>query len=276
MVDIIPAKAGIQIFIKEMENNKVINSNCWVAYFDILGFRNNVEHFPAEGVLEEYRKVLKEIERHNVNCKFFSDSFVFYTENDSEDSFRRIDAALKFFFSAMFNQYIPMRGCLNVGHFYVDEEKGIFLGRSLVEAHDLAEGQNWVGFILSEKVGERLYDFNAKDSKLYRDELKKHYVEYQVPFKKKMKRSLLVFNLTIDPYLSNAQAQQYQSELLNSLDTMKYISIIHLRKRMKSKELIGLKKCHEYKNVNTKYKNTKDFLLYVYPTLKGKVGGKQR
>jgi len=123
-----------------MECENIINGNCWVAYFDILGFKNDVKHFPPQGVLEKYIEVLKKIEKHNVKCKFFSDSFVFYTENDSDESFRRMNMALRFFFRAMFTQYIPMRGCLNVGQFYVDEEKGIFFGRSLIEAHNLAEG----------------------------------------------------------------------------------------------------------------------------------------
>lgn len=254
-----------------MENDKIINGNCWVAYFDMLGFKDDVEHFPPEGVLEKYIEVLKEIEKHNVNCKFFSDSFVFYTEDDSETSFRGIDAALKFFFQKMFIRLIPMRGCLNVGQFYVDEEKGIFFGRSLIEAHNLAEGQNWIGFVFSEKVREKLNDFKAKYPNRYWDELEKHYLEYQVPYKKKKKRSLLVYNLTVNPYLSNQQAKHDQCTLWNSLTTMEDIAFIHLNKR-----IVGLKKCPEHTNITIKYKNTKDFLLYVYPTLKGIVRKKNR
>ncbi|MCX5637809.1 MAG: hypothetical protein NTX52_08980, partial [Planctomycetota bacterium] len=98
-----------------MEAEKIINGNCWVAYFDILGFSNMVKSFHVEFVREKLQETRKESKQYNVNCKsiFFSDSFVFYTENDSQDSFRGISAASELFFQARFLEKIPMRGCLN-------------------------------------------------------------------------------------------------------------------------------------------------------------------
>ena len=249
-----------------MENNKVINGNCWVAYFDILGFKNDVEHFPPEGVLERYIEILKEIKRYDVKDNFFSDSFMFYTEDDSETSFRRIDAALKLFFYNMFIRHIPMRGCLDVGQIYVNEKKRIFFGRSFIKAYHLAESQNWIGFVLSEKVRERIYDFKAENSDLYRDELKKHYLEYQVPCRKKIKyvfniirekeireRSLLVFNLTINPCQAEQEAEKSQRRLWKSLDTMESIARIHLNEEIKRGRIAGLKKHFEEKVLVFKY-----------------------
>ncbi|MFA5553654.1 MAG: hypothetical protein WDA68_03735 [Phycisphaerae bacterium] len=116
-----------------MEDKEIINGNCWVAYFDILGFSSMVESFPVEFVREKLREAQKEGEQFNAICrfKFFSDSFIFYTENDSMDSFKKIWEVSAFFFMIMFAKskipHFPMRGCLNVGRFYADEKNGIFL-----------------------------------------------------------------------------------------------------------------------------------------------------
>ena len=245
-----------------MENDKKKNGNCWVACFDILGFGNDVEQFPPEHVLEQYIKVLKETEWRDVSHKWFSDCFVFYTKDDSESSFRSIDVALKFFFHRMFTQCIPMTGCLDIGKFYVDEGKGIFFGRSLVNAHRWVEGQDWIGFVLSERVRKKIAEFKVKYPNGYWDEFKKHYLNYPVPCKKGIKRKLLVYKLTINPYAGGQQAKLDRCTLWNCWGDMKAKARILLKAKRKGINSI------EYKNVIRKYKNTKEFLLRAYPALK--------
>jgi len=252
-----------------MENDKIINGNCWVACFDILGFGNDVEQFPPEYVLEQYIKILEETEWSNVSHKWFSDCFVFYTKDDSESSFRSIDVALKFFFHRMFTLCIPMTGCLDIGKFYVDEGKGIFFGRSLVNAHRWVEGQDWIGFVLSEEVEKKIDEFKVKCPNGYWDEFKKYYLNYPVPCKKGVKKcKLLVYNLTIEPYVDNQKAEREQRTLWDCLGDMEAKAKTLLMEKTRREGIVDLEKCREYKNVIRKYKNTKKFLLYAYPALK--------
>jgi len=258
-----------------MKDSNIINGNCWVAHFDILGFRNIVEHFLPEGVLEVYEEVLKKIKEYNVNHKFFSDSFVFYTENDSKDSFSNIDWALRLFFEEMFCREIPMRGCLNVGPFYANEEKGIFFGRAHIEAYDLAENQNWIGFVLSGKVKEKLRDFKIDNGNSYLDVFKQYYyLEYEVPSKGKIKRDLLAYNLNIGSSIDTRKATPQQCRLWSHLISMEGTARIHLNEKIKRKKIVGLVKCPVDRNTIIKYKNTKKFLLRVYPALKERMKNK--
>jgi hypothetical protein len=259
-----------------MVNSNIINSNCWIAYFDILGFRNIVENFDANGVLYSYREVLKEIRQYDkVKHKFFSDSFVFYTENDSQDSFGHMYSASTMFFREMFAKNIPLRGCLTVGQFYVDEEEGIFFGRALIEAYDWAEGQNWIGLVLSEKAKDKLSSFKTNNDISFLDSLRLYdFLEYEVPYKKRIKRNLLVYNLNIDSDINAPEAKKLQCQLWNYLISMEGTAKIHLDEKIRKKGITGLKKCMEYRNTIIKYRNTKDFLLCVYPTLKERVRNK--
>jgi hypothetical protein len=253
-----------------MENNEIINGVCWVAYFDRLGFRHIVEHFLPEGVLEDYEEVLKEIKQKlpNVKHKFFSDSFVFYTKDDSQDSFCNIEGTLRLFFHKMFDVEIPMRGCLNIGQFYANEEKSIFFGRALTEAYDLAENQNWIGFVLSEKAVQ-------KGGPCLNTIRQYYYLEYDVPYKEQIKR-LLVYNLNIGSSIDATEATPQQCRLWNHLISMEGTASVHLHETVKRKKIVGWAKCRVCRNTIIKYKNTKKFLLHVYPALKKRIKNKNR
>lgn len=254
-----------------MENNKnIINGNCWVAYFDILGFRYIVKSFLPEFVRKEYKKALREIEKCNVICKskFFSDTFIFYTENDSQDSYRRIRAASMIFFRVMFlrnkTPKFPMRGCLHVGQFYVEEEDGIFFGPALIDAYEWAEGQNWIGFVLSKKAREKLETYESEGFKLNNDQW---FLEYEVPYKKEPKRLLTYM---VNPLDKNDDAiKLHQNRLWSALEEMESTARLMFLKE-NGNEIIDLEKCPKYGKISTKYKNTRKFLLYAYPALKEK------
>lgn len=253
------------------QDNNIVNGKCWVVHFDILGFSKMVENFPVWFVLEEYKKALEKGKRSNIKCKFkfFSDSFIFYTENDSQDSFRDISSVSSLFFRAMFREEIPMRGCLNIGQFYADEENGIFFGRALIEAYHSAEGQNWIGFVLSEKTREKFECFELAG---FKSNIRHRYQEYAVSYKKKPKRrKLLAYNLNLLTTIGNTgQARNRQYQLWMALGDMEYKACLMLRKK-KGNRIVNLKKHPEYKKIITIYKNTKKFMLCVYPALKEQI-----
>jgi hypothetical protein len=247
-----------------MENSTIINGNCWLALFDILGFSDMVKRLPPEFVIGQYKEALNEAKKHVAGCrfKFFSDSFIFYTENDSQDSFCGIAAASEFFFRKMFRKEIPMRGCLTVGQFYADEENGMFFGPALIHAHELAEGQNWIGFVLSEKTREKSGDGITNNPRHY------NYLEYDVPCKQKPKRrKLLVYypNILITESYTNEASSHHQG-LLMALGIMEYFAkAIH---SPKGNTAIGLEERTEYERIIAKYENTRTFLETAYPKLR--------
>ena len=181
-----------------------------------------------------------------MNCKFkfFSDTFIFYTENDSKDSFRGISAASELFFQEMFLKEIPMRGCLNVGQFYADEENGIFFGRALIDAYKLSEGQNWIGFVLSEEARQKLKDYESmgfKSNKYF------SFQEYNVPYKEETKRrNLLVYK----PY---SDSLNYPERLWMALSNMEHEAFLTLPNEKGNENINTCSKC---KRIFTKYHST--------------------
>ena len=107
------------------QKDNIINGNCWIAYFDVLGFKNKVVNFPIEFIRDKLNEALEHGRQFNAICRFkhFSDSFIFYTENDFSDSFLKIRDISMYFYSALFTEFkippFPIRGCLNVGQLYL-------------------------------------------------------------------------------------------------------------------------------------------------------------
>lgn len=243
-----------------MESDKIINGNCWVAYFDMLGFKRQVcltEQNEFNNILYIYEKVLEEIDskkpiRENlVEARWFSDTFIFYSLNDSEKCMSNIEYIARSFFREMFLKSIPLplRGCLNYGKFYANKEKGIYFGSALIEAYKLAESQNWIGYVLSEKAEDKMGIYNTQGCQLSGGDFRKYYKKYDVPMKGEKKR-FLAYAMSRYPSLGNYDSDQLGASLTNMWGYVKH------DKKLSSEEKQKIKR---------KYENTKDFLLELYP-----------
>ncbi|MBW8042396.1 MAG: hypothetical protein FVQ85_20705 [Planctomycetes bacterium] len=262
-----------------MGNNNIINGNCWVAYFDILGFRNRVEILPWQSVWKTYKDILMEIQRNSwaVSCKWFSDTFVFYTPDDSQNSFCDIEGSLRSFFRHMFViKTIPFRGCLTVGKVYIDLANNVFFGQGFLEAHDVAENEEWIGYVLTENATEKANEYPAKERSVLDVLLQYYYREYDVPFKDNKKHRLVVPNLKIDLNSNSQQAVEHQIQLWKALIIMEKDAKRFIYEKIKKEKIAGMARCREYKQVLRKYKNTKNFLLEVFPRLKDRIKGKNK
>lgn len=178
-----------------MEEEKIINGNCWVAYFDILGFKNEtpLDAGQLPGLAYMYTKIVNRINERRekltnigapwYDCLWFSDSFLFYSLDDSINSYRIIYlAAIHFFEYMIVTKKWSVRGALTVGGFYADRKSNIFLGEALIDAYSFAEKQDWIGLALTPKAHSKLVasgkQFTWVDSFGFR--------EYNVPIKRKI------------------------------------------------------------------------------------------
>ena len=132
----------------------------WVAFFDILGFKSFIEETTVEHKLyllvDRYHATLRKLrekctyyEGHELTYLWFSDSFVFYSKDDSKQSYVLIQQAAKHFIESNIYHHIPLRGAIAFGNLYTDEINRLIIGHSLVEAYIYCEDQDWVNLILT-------------------------------------------------------------------------------------------------------------------------------
>lgn len=138
----------------------------WIAYFDILGFSHRIETTHPDIILEIYNKLVRlsqqELESAGLFCLYFSDTFIFYSMDDTPKSYSWIQVVAKNFIRDCLREYVPFRGAIAFDEFYVDLKKGIFFGKALVEAHREAESQDWIGLILAKSAEEKVREYRLK------------------------------------------------------------------------------------------------------------------
>lgn len=192
----------------------------FITYFDYLGFgdfiRNNdldyqrkimanifrdIESALAKGKLIDAKHgVIADLSNSKVHCINFSDTVVFWTNDNSADAVAEL-----LYITHIFNWqanlfFFPVRGCMTMGELErVDfaQKSGLggtyninsVYGKGLVTAHEIAESQKWAGTVLNENVVEFI---NAKleNSK---DVLNTYTKQFAVPFKAGAK-NMQVFN----------------------------------------------------------------------------------
>lgn len=242
-----------------MENDKIINANCWVAYFDILGFKNMVldfktqyggEHLDvfvsnyyfdilneAKKRVERYKKLVDRIEH-----TWFSDTFLFYTPIDEQGYVAvAIESLARQFLLGCVWKRFPLAGALSTGAFFANKHESAFVGPGLIDANEYSEKQDWIGLVLTPNACSELQKFNLCPPD--RDK----YIEYDVPIKTKEKneRGELVLKMS--------------TEKLFSFKMHKYMQVAESIRQMQQEARNNLGK-EAYEDVKVKYENTLNFI----------------
>jgi hypothetical protein len=160
-----PLPDSLEIVMSTPDFDPAKNCARWVSYFDIFGFGGRVEAdwVAAHAELDYCQNTLTVHQKEigNIECAWFSDSFLFYTLDSSRGSLQRIDHASRWFFDDLLEAGIPLRGAMAFGELYVDKVFNIFVGPALVRTAKYGERYDWIGFVLHdstvaemEKVGQ--------------------------------------------------------------------------------------------------------------------------
>ncbi len=178
-----------------MKDEKIINGNCWVAYFDILGFKNKTRlnngqlpvlaymYSEVADRINKEKENLKEVGSQQYDCVWFSDSFLFYSFDDSINSYNIIYfAAHQLFDYMIITKKWLLRGALTAGDFYADRNSNIYLGEALIDAHSFTEKQDWIGLVLTPNAHAKLV---ASDHNPFTWVDGLGFREYDVPIKRR-------------------------------------------------------------------------------------------
>jgi len=172
------------------QDDKIINGTCWVACFDILGFKKLLEDTIKNSSLEafvqtHYLLILEKLEREgkywpdHIVFTWASDSFVLFTFT-KEDSvrFNCLLQSAGHFFADLIQDRWALRGAISYGEFYADTEKSIFVGPALIDAYGYAEKLEMLGLVLTPLARKRLQDIETRYTGSSGDLIK-----YDVPIK---------------------------------------------------------------------------------------------
>jgi hypothetical protein len=181
-----------------------------VAVCDILGYGNLVR----EHSLEELKKyhlrniqsvIHSSIPKQGLNVESvtqsellatgavghiaFSDTIVIYSLLDDRDGRKNVlDSVYRLISSPMNTPYYRYRVGIAYGEMFVNKDEGIYIGKAIVEAHDLEVLQQWSGAVLTESAARMFRDCFPERCLL---------VDYDVPIKRQTRRRYTVVNWTL-------------------------------------------------------------------------------
>jgi hypothetical protein len=158
------------------EKNELWNEtpNIFVAFLDIMGFKDRVFREKHEDILKSLRKLRsaivvveqdaeerlrdkkqfkekREKKASNTSCVFpisFSDSIVLFTNDDSDDSAEKILNETNYIFSSAIACGIPMKGSIAFGEMTVDTKHSLYFGQPLIDAYELHKELQIYGVVI--------------------------------------------------------------------------------------------------------------------------------
>lgn len=213
----------------------------FIAYFDYLGFKQFIENNELEYQQQIIGNIFRDIEsalgqgklkqkspsvvvadlsENKINCINFSDTIVFWTNDDSSESLTEILKVAHHFNWRATSYFFPARGSVVHGEIqYVDykesnEVGGLYninsvFGKGLVEAHQKAEFQQWSGAVIDKSVIQYLNSNGLDVSSFLTPYAKIH----TVPYKKGVELEEYAFKLFESLGISEAGFTNYSKNI---------------------------------------------------------------
>ncbi len=147
--------------MRQIDYDEKYKSLRWIGYFDLLGAKELTKTNSYFEIFGVYKRVIEEFNYWNgrlvdINQIWFSDTFILYSEDSSLSGFGELDHIAHWFFRSLIESYIPVRGSIAYGNFYIDRSNNLFFGEPLIEAYEYGEAQDWLGLILCPSAEKKL------------------------------------------------------------------------------------------------------------------------
>lgn len=156
------------------KTNWVPTDNRFVAFFDILGFKEMVMRFSHNEIyskLSEISKTKKWLEEisiaHNAIEKVgngeiytvsFSDSFVIFSKNDDAENFKFFLIAIRWFFAKSIEKNIPLKGGIAHGEISLNKSEQIYFGQPIIDAYLIEEDVNYLGIACHYTIDKYIFE----------------------------------------------------------------------------------------------------------------------
>ena len=172
-----------------------------IILLDVLGFKNLFEKIGLDEIESKYRELIKVAEEHNfegaftigpgghpmygnpgIKSAYFSDTIIFWCPYDP---FRMeiIFDSMREVLCRSIEIGLPLRGSISIGDVRIDKEKGVFLGKPIIEAALGETAQKWIGITLSKKFDFEPYNGGFKADMIleYSNHIKNDFKDFLIP-----------------------------------------------------------------------------------------------
>ncbi|MEO6883159.1 MAG: hypothetical protein ABI199_03940 [Bacteroidia bacterium] len=225
-----------------MEENSEwkIKDNRFVAFLDILGFKEFIMRNSHDEVYEQLTKIsnltefLANIPRYNIvdnkidqivyykdfiEIATFSDSFIIFSNNDSIRNYKIFTSIVNNFYANALKFKIPLKGGFAHGEISIDKSKNIYFGQPIIDAFLLQEDVNYIGIVAHHSIDVFLKNNLAEISKSINFEA--HFFEEKTPLK-----SGYVNHLNLNWFELAGRYKQIEISNMKEEDIIKHIEEI--------------------------------------------------
>lgn len=229
------------------ETGKIVKSdweptaNRFVAFFDIMGFKDMVSRKSHEEVLETLKSLSKSRSQlDNLNyyqfssetrigetMSFtFSDSIIIFSKKDSIDDLNKIIMDCSYILEQSISDKIPIKGAISYGKTTIDKEMSLFFGQPIIDSFYLHENLCLYGVIADHSFQQRLEELNIKDISrsftFYKTPMKYGFAHHYLMTPSKTYKNLIIEDLKKLYLTVSGKPRQYIDntiDYINSLDT---------------------------------------------------------
>lgn len=218
------------------ETEWLLTCNRYVAYIDIMGFKDMVARTPHNEIYEmmmevEFSKAANEVfscSESNatlVKTTSYSDSIMVYSRDDSIDSLKTFMSTVSGLAGDLFNKGVPYKGSIAFGLMTLDFKNSIFFGQPLIDAYLLQEELYFYGIIIHGSAQQQMEDSNS---------VMDYVIEFSCPLKKGHSNHFIV---RPEGFISNGfEYEEHKEQIFESIKKLRYKTSGYLRKYIDNTE----------------------------------------
>lgn len=145
--------------------------NCkrFVAFFDIMGFKDFVARKSHKDLYEAMSKISKNIKQiesikenefpayaGETHISTFSDSIIIFSKDNSPESFNIFSIITAWLFQSIIYDTFPIKGAIAHGEITVNKSNRIYFGQPIIDAYELQEEVFYYGIVAHHSIEEYL------------------------------------------------------------------------------------------------------------------------
>lgn len=232
-----------------MDLGKNADSNLWeitterfVAFIDIMGFKDMVARRPHKEIYEMMKKIAEgksfaetvswtevQVEEGFVKMTTYSDSIMVYSKDSSLNSMNSLISAVSSLTFDLFMASVPHKGSIAYGKMTFDTDNSIFFGQPLIDAYHLQEELNFYGIICHATAEMKIEELRKENTTVML------MLNYACPLKGGVSRHLTVFPMSL--YMATeSEVEPTHIHFLAAVKSLYFQTSGYLRKYIENTE----------------------------------------